>query len=61
MIKQKNDIFSLNDLIANGYPFAIYRSPGEKHLNIITQNDTTVFTTNNIEDLNGKEDRKSVV
>ena len=55
MIKHKNDIFSLNDLIASGYPFAIFRSPGEKELHIITQNDNTVFTTNDIEDLNGKQ------
>ena len=55
MIKQKNDIFSLNDLIASGNPFAIYRSPGERYLNIITQNDATVFTTNDIEELNAKQ------
>ena len=55
MIKDKNDIFSLNDLIASGYPFAIYRSPREKLLNIITQNDATIFTTKDIEELNGKE------
>ena len=55
MIKEQNDIFSLNDLIARGYPIAIYRSPGEKLLNIITQNDATIFTTKDIEELNGKE------
>ena len=48
-------IFSINNLISSGNPFAIYRIPGEHQLHIIAQNNDQVFTSTNIEDLNGKK------
>ncbi len=48
------DFFSVNELIDSKLPFAIYRAPGEKHLSILVQNSGNVYTTTDIDDLNGK-------
>ena len=54
MIEIIKDIFSINELLKDKYPFAVFRAPRENKIHVIVQNDNNLYTTDNI-------DRKSVV
>jgi isochorismate synthase len=54
MVKDYNeniDYGFLDDLIDSGFPFAIYKLPGEKEVNLIMQKDDNIETILNIEDM----------
>ena len=49
------DSLSFHQYLKSGIPFAYFRLPGDSHIHFIAQSDTKLYTTQNLDDLNGQE------
>ena len=54
MIEPVENLLSIKELLQEEIPFAIYRAPGDNKIHIIAQSNSNLYTTTDIEELNGK-------